>query len=114
MKLLDRLKQEIRRRNYSYSTEKNYSRWVVRYIRFHEITHPKFLSEKEIVAFLNYLSNEKNVAASTQNQALCAILFLYENILGKPVDKLNGLKRAKKPKRLPVVLSKKEANGVIN
>lgn len=114
MKLLDRLRQEIRRRNYSYSTEKNYSRWVVRYIQFHDITHPKYLGEKEIVAYLNYLSNERNVSASTQNQALCAILFLYENILEKPVDKLNGLKRAKKPKRLPVVLSKREANGVIN
>lgn len=113
MKLLDSLKQEIRRRNYSYSTEKNYSRWVVRYIRYHDTTHPKHLGEKQIVAYLNYLANKRNVSASTQNQALCAILFLYENILEKPIDKLNGLKRAKKPKRLPVVLSKREATSVI-
>jgi integrase len=76
------------------------------------MTHPKFLGETEIVAYLNYLSNERNVSASTQNQALCAILFLYENILQKPVNQLDGLKRAKK-KRLPVVLSKKEVNGII-
>lgn len=113
-KLLDLLKDEIRRRNYSYSTEKNYSLWIKRFVRFHNLTHPLKLGEKEIVSFLNHLANNLNVAASTQNQALSAIIFLYENILNKPVKDLNRLKRAKKPKRLPVVLSEKEAVSIIN
>lgn len=87
-KLLHRLKKEIRRRNYSYSTEKNYSLWIKRYVRFHNLLHPAKLDEKDIVAFLNHLANNLNVAASTQNQALSAIIFLYENILNKPVKNL--------------------------
>jgi integron integrase len=113
-KLLGQLKDEIRRRNYSYSTEKNYSLWVVRFVRFHNLRHPLKLNENDIVAFLNHLANDLNVAASTQNQALSAIVFLYEHILKKPVKNLQHLKRAKKPKRLPVVLSETEALSVIN
>ena len=113
-KLLDQLKDEIRRRNYSYSTEKNYTQWVVRFVRFHNLTHPLQLGEKDIVAFLNHLAIKRNVAASTQNQALSAIVFLYEHILKKPVHSLERLKRAKKPKRLPVVLSEKESITIIN
>jgi len=113
-KLIDKLKDEIRRRNYSYSTEKNYSQWVVRYVRYHKLTHPAELKEEDIVAFLNYLANQLNVAASTQNQALSAIVFLYEHVLKRPVGNLQNLKRAKKPKRLPVVLTEKEAITVIN
>jgi len=113
-KLLDRVKREIRRRNYTYSTEKSYCQWIVRYVRFHKLTHPRKLGNLDIVKYLNYLANECNLAASTQNQALSALVFLYEHVLKIPVGELENLKRAKKPKRLPVVLSKEQAVGIIN
>lgn len=80
-KLLTKVREEIRRRNYSYRTEKAYCRWIVRYIKFHGLTHPLKMDQEEVVKFLNWLANERNVAASTQNQALCAIVFLYEQVL---------------------------------
>lgn len=113
-KILTRLKEEIRRRNYSYSTEKTYSQWIVRFIRYHNLTHPKFLKEEDVVKYLNYLANDLNVAASTQNQALSAIVFLYSHILVQPLQHLDKLKRAKKPKRLPVVLTEQEAMAIIH
>lgn len=113
-KLLDQIKREIRRRNYSYSTEKTYCQWVVRYVRFHNLTHPRKLGNDDIVRYLNYLANELNLAASTQNQALSALIFLYEHVLKIPVGDLENLKRAKKPKRLPVVLSKEQSLAIIN
>ncbi|MEX1014890.1 MAG: site-specific integrase [Candidatus Paceibacterota bacterium] len=67
-KLLDRIKREIRRWNYSYSTENIYCQWVVRYVRFHKLTHPRDLGSKDNVKYLNYLANEQNLAASTQYQ----------------------------------------------
>lgn len=112
-KLLIQLKEEIRRRNYSYSTEKSYSQWIVRYIRFNNLQHPINLNESHVVSFLNDLANQKNVAASTQNQALSAIVFLYKNILNHPLKNLNKLKRAKRSVHMPVVLSEKEARLVI-
>ncbi len=108
-KLLIRLKEEIRRRNYSYRTEKSYSQWIVRYIRFCNLKHPVELNETHVVSFLNDLANRKNVAASTQNQALSAIVFLYKNILNQPLKNLDNLKRAKRSVHLPVVLSEQEA-----
>ncbi|HMB16567.1 MAG TPA: integron integrase [Pelovirga sp.] len=113
-KLLDQIRREIRRRNYSYSTEKSYCQWVVRYVRFHKLSHPRDLGNQDIVRYLNYLANECNLAASTQNQALSALVFLYEHVLKIPVGDLENLKRAKKPKRLPVVLSKEQALAIIN
>jgi len=113
-KLLDRIKREVRRRNYSYSTEKSYCQWVVRYVQYHNLTHPRDLGNRDIVRYLNYLANDCNLAASTQNQALSALIFLYEHVLQIPVGELKNLKRAKKPKRLPVVLSKEQALAVIN
>jgi len=113
-KILTRLKEEIRRRNYSYSTEKTYSQWIVRFVRYHNLTHPKFLKEEDVVRFLNHLANDLNVAASTQNQALSAIVFLYSHILGQPLLHLDKLKRAKKPKHLPVVLTEQEAMAIIH
>lgn len=110
MKLIDKVRREIQRRNYSYSTEKHYCRWIIRYIRFHQLNHPENLEEKDIVKFLNYLAVDQNVAASTQNQALCAIVFLYKEVLKSPVGDLDNLKRAKKPKHLPTVLSKNEVS----
>lgn len=107
-KLLQQIRQEIRRRNYSYSTEKSYCSWVIRFIRFHNLKHPINLNQKDITDFLNHLAIKDNVAASTQNLALCAIVFLYKDVLKSPIGNLTNLKRAKKPKNLPVVLSKEE------
>jgi integron integrase len=112
-KLLEQVRAEIRRRNYSYKTEVAYTNWITRYVRFHDFNHPKELGKNEIVKFLNFLANDKNVAASTQNQALCALVFLYDHILDQPFGTLHNLKRAKKPKRLPVVLSKNEVGRVL-
>lgn len=108
-KLLTQVRTEIRRRNYSYRTEKAYSKWIVRYVKFHKIAHPRDLEEDDVVAFLNYLAVDRNVAASTQNQALCAIVFLYKHILKQPLQKLDNLQRAKESSRMPVVLSQDEA-----
>lgn len=86
--LLSKIRTEIRRRNYNYRTEKAYTKWVVRFAKFHNLTHPLKMGEQEVVKYLNYLAEERNVAASTQNQALCALLFMYEHILDRPLEKL--------------------------
>ena len=86
-KLLENLKTEIRRRNYSYRTEQAYRNWVVRYVKFHHFTYPTELSADHVVAFLNYLAVDRSVAASTQNQALSALIFLYEHVLQLPMGK---------------------------
>lgn len=112
-KLLTSLRTEIRRRNYSYRTEQVYCSWVVRYVKFHKLTHPRELNEKHIVDFLNYLATDRNVAASTQNQALCALIFLYKHVLDIPLDKFEDLKRAKKYKTLPVVLTEEEVKRIL-
>src|SRR5690625_7832947 len=80
-RLLNSLKQEIRRRNYSYKTEKAYTLWAKRFVRFCKMKHPLEVDQQQIVHFLNYLANERNVASSTQNQALCALVFLYREVL---------------------------------
>lgn len=112
-KLLDRLRREIRRRNYSYQTEKAYTRWVVRFIKFHKLRHPQYLGKDDVVAFLNWLAADRNVTASTQNQALCAIVFLYKHILEQPLKKLENLQRAKESQHIPVVLSKGEVQRIL-
>ena len=112
-KLLTRLKDEIRRRNYSRRTEKTYSQWIVRYVHFHGVKHPDEMDDSHVVAFLNHLANKKNVAASTQNQALSAIVFLYKHILNKPLKNLDKLKRAKRSTHMPVVLTEKEAGTLL-
>src|SRR5690625_2694897 len=99
-KLLTRMRREIRRRNYSYRTEQAYIRWVRRFIRFHGTVHPATLSEADVTKYLNYLATERNVAGGTQNQALSAIVFLYKQVLGKDSLALDGISRAKKPKKL--------------
>lgn len=111
-KLLAAVRAEIRRKNYSYRTEQAYVGWIKRYIRFHNLQHPKKLSEGHLIDYLTWLSNKRNVAASTQNQAFCAILFLYEHVLHQPMKSLDNFDRAKKPKKLPVVMNKKEIRKV--
>jgi integron integrase len=112
-KLLTQVREEIRRRNYSYKTEQSYISWIKRYIRFNGTIHPDKLSDKEVEEYLNYLANECNVAASTQNQALSALVFLYKQVLGKASMDLRGIQRAKKPVRVPVVLSKAEVKALL-
>src|SRR5699024_4143781 len=113
-KLLQRVQQKIRRKSYSYRTEKIYIRWIVRFVKFCGTKHPLKIKPQEIEHFLNYLAVERNVAASTQNQALCAIIFLYKQVLEKPLPQLENLQWAKKPKRLPVVLTKDEVKRIFN
>ncbi|NNE37316.1 MAG: integron integrase [Gammaproteobacteria bacterium] len=94
-------------------TERAYIHWVKRYIYFHNKQHPQNLDEKDIEAFLNHLANKENVAVSTQNQALNALVFLYRKVLGHEIDTLNGLQYAKRPRRLPVVMSVDEVMRII-
>lgn len=112
-RLLDRVREAIRVRHYSLRTEEVYLQWVRRYILFHGKRHPDDMGEAEVAAFLSYLAMERNVAAATQNQALSAILFLYTNVLGRDLDWLKDVARAKRPRRLPVVLSRDEIQRVL-
>lgn len=113
-KLLDQVRMEIRRLNYSWRTAKSYTGWIRSYVHFYNLTHPSELGPDHIVAFLNHLVEDRNVAASTQNQALCALVFLYKHILKIELPELEKLKRAKNPGNLPVVLSESEARAVIS
>lgn len=97
-KLLDQVKDKVRLRNYSYRTEKSYVSWVKRYILFHNKQHPMDMGKPEVEAFLTHLAVQKNVAAATQNQALSALLFLYNDVLDRPIGYVDVL-WAKKPKR---------------
>ena len=112
-KLLDQVRDAIRLKHYAYSTEKTYVYWAKRFVLYHNKRHPLEMSEKEISEFLTYLAVEENVAASTQNQALSALLFLYREVLRKDLDLPLELVWAKRPKRLPTVLTKEEVQQVI-
>jgi len=103
--LLDRLRAEVRVRHYSIRTEHAYCDWVKRYCHFHDLRHPKDMGAPEINAFLSYLATDCNVAASTQNQALNALVFLYKRVLDRDPGDLGHVIRAKRPQKLPVVLS---------
>ncbi len=112
-RLLEALRQAMRLRHYSYRTEQTYVDWVRRFIHFHGTRHPKDMGAGEINTFLSHLAVAGHVAASTQNQALAAILFLYRDVLKLDVPWMDGVVRAKKPKRLPVVLSKEEVSRLL-
>jgi integron integrase len=113
-KLLIQVKQAIRRKHYSIRTEKAYVDWIRRYILYHDKTHPKDMSLPHIESYLTHLAVDKNVAASTQNQALAAISFLYREVLKIELDPLAiSAVRAKRPTRLPTVLTQAEAQRVI-
>jgi len=111
-KLLDQVRQKIRFLHYSRKTEQSYVQWIRRYILFHNKRHPKEMGAEELANFLNYLVNKENVSASTQNQALSAIIFLYKQILDIDIGELPEFKYARKPKRLPVVLTQNEVKRV--
>ena len=112
-RLLDRVRTALRTRHYSVRTEKAYVAWVRRYVLFHGKRHPDTLGEAQIGAFLSSLANEQKVSASTQNQALAALLFLYQEVLGRKVEWLGDLVHAKRPARLPIVLSRDEVRAVL-
>jgi integron integrase len=112
-KLLDQLSDTLRMRHYSYRTEQSYVDWVRRYILFHQKRHPSTLGEEEIRAFLAHLAADRNVAASTQNQALSAILFLYREVLKKELEPIL-ITGARRPERLPTVLTNEEVRQVLS
>ena len=113
-KLLDQVRQAIRTRHYSPKTEDSYVHWIKRFIFFHNKRHPAEMAEPEIARFLSNLATESRVSGSTQNQALNALLFLYHQVLGKEIGYVNGVVRAKKAPRLPVVLTRGEIQALFN
>ena len=112
-RLLDKMRDKIRVKHYSIRTEQTYLDWVRRYIRFHGLRHPRELGAEAVEAFLTHLAVKRNVAASTQNQAKSALLFLYKEVLGAELPWLDGVESAKQSKRLPVVLSQSEATQLL-
>jgi len=111
--LMTQMSAALRSRHYSRRTEQAYCLWVRRFIRFHGIRHPADMAEPEINAFLTHLAVEGQVSASTQTQALSALLFLYRRVIGREVGELTDLVRARKARRLPVVLTRDEVKAVL-
>jgi len=112
-KLLEQVRDAIRRKHYSLRTEDTYVHWIKRFIYFHGKRHPRDLGEAEVTAFLNDLARVRNVASATQNQALSAVLFLYKEVLRTPLAWLDGLDRAKRPVRVPTVLTQDEVRRLL-
>ena len=112
-RLYDRIVEVLRVRHHSRRTEEAYLHWIRRYIEFHARRHPRQLAEGDVNRFLTHLAVKEHVAASTQNQALSAILFLYEHVLQQPLDRIEGVVRARRPKRLPVVLTVDEVSRLL-
>ncbi len=112
-KLLDQVRQQIRLRNYSIRTERVYAEWIKRFIRFHAYRHPAEMGAAEIEAYLTHLAVKRDVSASTQNQALAALLFLYKQVLKQELPWLDNVVRAKRPQHMPVVLTRDEVQRVL-
>ena len=113
-KLLDQLRYALRARRYSRRTETAYVSWVRRFILFHGKRHPKEMGAREVVEFLSHLAVEEEVSASTQNQALGALLFLYRTLLDQRLDELDRMVRARRPGRIPVVMSRDEVRAALD
>lgn len=113
-KLLDQVREVIRTKHYSIRTEETYVSWIKRFILFHDKRHPKDMGTPEISSFLTHLAVDRKVAASTQNQAFNALLFLYRNVLQMEFGEIKDVERAKKPQRLPVVFTKEEIKVIID
>ncbi|HDL85523.1 MAG TPA: hypothetical protein ENH11_04230 [Candidatus Acetothermia bacterium] len=111
-RLLDQVRNAIRRKHYSIRTEQTYIDWIKRYIFFHNKQHPKEMGEREISDFLTYLAVKRKVSSSTQNQALCALVFLYKQVLKIELAEFD-LTRAKKPAKLPVVYTREEVRSIL-
>lgn len=112
--LLERLREAIRLRHYSIRTEQVYLHWAKRFILFHGKRHPAEMGAEEIAAFLSDLATRGKVSASTQNQALNALNFFYKEVVGREIGLMSGVVRAKRPQRLPVVLSRPEITSLLN
>src|SRR3990172_4902836 len=112
--LLDQVRQAIRKRHYSHKTEEAYVGWIKRFIHFNDKCNPSEMGEKEIGEYLSSLATDSHVSASTQNQALNGILFLYHQVLGKDIGYVNGVVRAKRSRRLPVVLTRGEVKALLS
>jgi site-specific recombinase XerD len=112
-RLLERVRDAIRRRHYSRRTEETYIQWIRRFIYYSGSRHPALLGKEEVTSFLNYLAGERGVAAATQNQALSALVFLYKEVLAQPLPWLSELERAKRPARLPTVLTVDEVTRLL-
>jgi integrase len=107
-KLLDQVRQAVRLRHFSPRTEKSYVAWIRRYIRFHALRHPRELGAADVTRFLASLAEARRLSASSQTQALSALLFLYREVLHCPLESVMPIPRAKQPVRLPVVLDRDE------
>jgi site-specific recombinase XerD len=111
-RLLDEVRTVIRLKHYSIRTEQAYIHWIRRFILYHQKRHPREMAETEVVDFLSHLARDGKVAASTQNQALSALLFLYKEVLKTEISWIENVERAKRPARLPVVLTRKEVRAI--
>jgi integron integrase len=113
-KLLAQVREAMRTRHYSKRTEQTYVHWIRRFIFFHDVRHPEKMAETEVNEFLTHLAVKEKVSASTQNQALCALLFLYRYVIKRSLGDLGEVIRARRPKRVPVVLTREEVREVLN
>lgn len=113
-KLLDLVRQAIGVRHYSRRTEEAYVGWTKRFVLFHGKRHPSTMGAAEVATFLTHLAVEGHVAASTQNQALNALVFLYRHVLDQPLGNTEDVVRAKRPQKLPVVFTRAEAAAVLD
>src|SRR3989337_270193 len=113
LKLLEQYRERLRVKHYSLRTEDAYLHWARRFICFHGKRHPREMGRPEAEAFLSHLATEERVAASTQNQALAALLFLYREVLEKELPWMDGMVRAKRPARVPVVLTQTEVRALL-
>ena len=113
MTLSEAIREVIRRMHLARRTEEAYVHWALGFVRFHGRRHPREMGAPEVVAYLNHLANERRVAASTQNQALCALVFLYKHVIGRDVGELESLARAKRPHNEPTVMSREEVRALL-
>lgn len=111
--LFDRLRTEMRTRHYSIRTERAYEHWGRRFIAFHDLKSPKDLTPDSVKEYLEYLAEVREISASTQNQALNALVFIYEQVLHEPLGSVGDFTKAKRPQRLPVVLSRDEVDRLL-
>jgi len=112
--LIQKTKDVLRVRHYSLRTEYSYIRWIRDFSRYHQYRNPQELTKEHVTAYLSYLAKDRNVAASTQNQALAAILFLFQHVLEQKIGWLEDVQRAQKSKRIPVVLSRPEVKSLLS
>jgi site-specific recombinase XerD len=112
-RLVTQIRRAIRARHYSRRTEQAYVRWAMAFVRYHGLRHPRELGEADVTRFLTDLAVKKRLSASTQNQAASALLFLYNEVLSRPMRRVGDVVRAREPTRVPVVLTREEVRRVL-